>query len=251
MSDEAGTDLAGEGGDAGGGEDRGWLSSIPENLREHEAIKGAESLTDIYTGFAELSDRSRDSLSIPGDDATDEDRAAFYQRLGRPEAAEQYDFTKPELPDGIPYDEAVEGAFKEIGFKHGLSQEQAAGLHAWYWSTVKAGAEEQQQKTEAEVNKLKSEDWKGDAFAENSERARRAFERFDNGDKEAAGEFLAKTVDGIAIGDHPRFLKLFAAVGAAISDDTMTGDRSHSLDAIQSADAQAKKRFPNTKWNDG
>ena len=42
MSDEAGTGAAGEGGDAGGGEDHGWLSSIPENLREHEAIKGAE-----------------------------------------------------------------------------------------------------------------------------------------------------------------------------------------------------------------
>ena len=56
-------------------------------------------------------------------------------------------------------------------------------------------------------------------------------------------------MDGIALGDHPRFLKLFAAVGAAISDDTMVGDRSHSLNAIQSAEAEAQKRFPNTKWN--
>lgn len=245
MSDEGGA-IGEAGGNEDGGEGRGWLSSIPENLREHEAIKGAESLSDIYTGFAELSDRSKEGLTIPGEDATDEDRAAFYQRLGRPETSEEYTFTKPELPEDVSYDETVQAAFKELAFEHGLSQEQATNLHDWYWSTVKAGYDEQQKTTENALETLKTE-WKGDAFAENTERAVRAFKKFGG---EQAQAFIDKTVDGVQLGNHPTFLRVFAEIGKAISDDTMGGSRSHTTDAIVSDEERAKRRFPNTEFRE-
>ena len=240
MSDEAGA--AGEGGPSG---DRGWLSSIPENLREHEAFTGAESLSSVYQGFADLTVANKEMLAIPGEDATDEDRAAFHAKLGRPEAADQYQLDKPELPADIPYDDTIESAFKQLAFDKGLSQQTASELHQWYWGTVKAGSEQQQKSTEEALNTLKDE-WKGDAFKTNSELAVRAFSKF-GGDE--AKKFIEEAqVNGVSLGNHPVFLRVFAEVGKKISDDTMTGDRGGNLDAISSDEEQAKKRFPNTKF---
>lgn len=243
MSDlEAGAN--GEGGENNGGE-KGWLSSIPENLREHEAFQGKENLSSVFKDYADLTVKSKDLLAIPGEDATDEDRAAFYAKLGRPEAAEQYELKTPEgLQEGL-HDEAVENAFKQLAFESGLSGDQASKLHGWYWNLVKSGQEQSQQATEKAIDSLKDE-WKGDAFKENTELAVRAFKQF-GGDE--AQKFIEETrVGGVSLGDHPMFLKIFAEIGKKIGDDTMGGDRSGSLDGVGSDEQVAKSRFPNTKF---
>ena len=73
------------------------------------------------------------AVRIPGKDATDEERNAFLNKLGRPEAADKYEFKAPEgLPEGFEYDGKVEAAFRDIAHKAGLTQAQAAAVRDWY-----------------------------------------------------------------------------------------------------------------------
>tara|TARA_R100000278_G_scaffold99730_1_gene76482 strand:- start:1002 stop:1871 length:870 start_codon:yes stop_codon:yes gene_type:complete len=78
---------------------------------------------------------------IPKSDASQEEWDAFYQKLGRPENVEGYDFEvgdnfKEIAGEETPFFEnAVEG-FKQKAFELGASSEQAEGLVDWYLEMV-------------------------------------------------------------------------------------------------------------------
>lgn len=250
MSEEQGgqAGAGGEGGGAGGGDERAWLSSIPENLRSHEAFKEVKTLPEVYQRFTDMTVKSKDMLAIPGDKATEEERAAFFGKLGRPESADKYTFTRPaDLPEAIPYDDNVAAVYKQKFFELGISDKAASELTKMHLDLAKQGYEIQRKQeaeaTEKAVNALKDE-WKGDAFKENSELATRAFKKF--GGEEAA-KFIEETkINGLALGDHPMFLKIFSAVGKSISDDSFNAGRDGNNQQGQSDEDKAKARFPAT-----
>lgn len=73
------------------------------------------------------------SIRLPGKDATPEERDAFLNKLGRPEAADKYELKAPaNMPEGLPYDGEVATGFRAAAHAAGLSQAQAAALHDWY-----------------------------------------------------------------------------------------------------------------------
>lgn len=73
------------------------------------------------------------SVRLPGEKATDEDRAKFWNKLGRPEEAEKYEFAVPDkMPENLPYDGDRATAFKGFAHSIGLSQSQAAELHDYF-----------------------------------------------------------------------------------------------------------------------
>ena len=236
----------GEGGGEGAGETRKWLSSIPENLRGHEAFKDVKELPEVYQRFADLTVKSRDMVAIPNDKATPEELAAFQTRLGRPESADKYVLTKPEnLPEHIPYTPEMEAFFKEnIAFKHGLSAKSADGLWKDYYNMVikadSAAQQEYEKGIETSLNALKDE-WKGEEFDKNKEIAIRAFKSFGKGFE----TLLDEKIGTIKLGDHPAFIKLFNAIGKSISDDSAHSDRTGSTGEL-SEEAKAKARFPAT-----
>lgn len=217
---EAGGD---KGGDKGGTvELPKWMSSLPDAYKEDARFSKFEEPSKAWDKFATLLDAEGKMIAIPDEKATDEDRAAFYTKLGRPEKAEAYNITKPEnLPDGIPYNPELESAFKSFAFDKGLSDKTTGELWGWYHDLIIKGWNDQQKTEQAAfegtVNALKDE-WRGDAFKVNTEIAHRAFVKF-GGDEAKA--FLEETkIGNIAIGDHPMFLKIFNAIGKAISDDS-------------------------------
>lgn len=257
FSGEAGT---GEGGSASGGDERAWLSSIPENLRSHEAFKEVKTLPEVYQRFADMTVKSRELVAIPGEKSTDEERTAFYQKLGRPESSEKYSISKPEgLPEDIPYSVEQEAAFKNVAHSLNLTDAQAKGLYEWYhkelvipaFQSNKDGLEaiERAEKAELEkaVNALKDA-WKGDEFKVNIDSASRAFNLIIEkaGIKDEALDFASgKKIDGLKVGDHPTFLKIFHYVSKAISDDSLHGG-SQAGDRTLTPAEFAKEWFPNS-----
>lgn len=222
-----------------------WTAQLEADLQKNERLTQFENISEMGKALLNTEGKLENALFMPGEDATDEDRASFYSKLGVPETADKYQLDKPEgIPDEYFDEQAAEG-FKQLAHENKLSETQAKQLHDWYWGKVKEGHEQQAQATEKAINDLKSE-WSGDAFKENTELAHRAFKEFGG---EEAQEFIEKSVvDGVALGNHPMFLKLFAAIGKEVGGDRIGGDRDHSLDAIQSDEEQAKARFPNTKF---
>ena len=79
---------------------------------------------------------------IPKSDATEEEWSEFYQKLGRPENIEGYDFEIGDEfveivgEDSIPFFNSIVEGFKEKVFSMGANAEQAEELTNWYLETV-------------------------------------------------------------------------------------------------------------------
>jgi hypothetical protein len=81
-----------------------------------------------------------DKVPLPKEGATDEEWAAFYARLDRPEAPEKYEFGAFEgAPEGFSMDPEFEKAFRAEAHKLGLNKKQAAGM----WGALQTRAAEQ------------------------------------------------------------------------------------------------------------
>lgn len=264
MSEEANTGTDGtDGGDAGGTDGDGgsgsvefspWMDSMPDAFKTNERFAQFSEANDAYTKFDELLAAEGNALAIPGEDASDEDKNAFAIKMGRPETAEGYEIGKPQdWPEGVEYNEALDAQFKEAAFKMGVPAEMVKGFHGWYNGAVLDAHKAEVQNEKAAMEKANDElktAWKGDAYKVNTEMAHRAFKQF-GGESEAeqkeTQEFVDNTiVDGVVLGEHPKFLKLFQRIGLAVSDDNALSES--SLGGELSEDDKAKARFPNTEF---
>ena len=90
-----------------------------------------------------------EALALPGKDATPEDWAEFYAKIGRPETPDGYDLPLPEGDDG-----AFAQQMAPILHKHGVTAEQAKGL-ANDWNALVAAQQAEAAKAEqAEIARL-------------------------------------------------------------------------------------------------
>lgn len=90
-----------------------------------------------------------DTLALPGKDATPEEWAEFYAKIGRPETPEGYELPVPEGDDG-----AFAKQMAPILHKHGITAEQAKGL-ANDWNALVAAQQAEAAKAEqAEIARL-------------------------------------------------------------------------------------------------
>lgn len=99
-----------------------WTSQLSEELRNNsDAMKQLSKfgkISDLAKSYSELESKLGKSIVKPGKDASDEEREAFYQALGKPKAADKYSL-----------DGENTQAFKELAYKHNLTDEQAKGLY--------------------------------------------------------------------------------------------------------------------------
>lgn len=104
--------------------------------------------TEVGKYIKELQSFAGKKGDIPKPDATEEEWAEFYGKLGRPESTDGYDFTVGDEfrelvgEDSAPFfEKAVEG-FKEQAYAMGASSEKAEGLVDWYLGMVAQEIEE-------------------------------------------------------------------------------------------------------------
>lgn len=136
-----------------------FVDSMLEQIKD-EDVKSAgfwknlegKDANEVGKYIKELQSFAGKKGDIPKSDATDEEWSAFYQKLGRPENLEGYDFTIGDDfaeivgEDSAPFfEKAVEG-FKEKAFELGASAEKAEELVNWYLGMV---AEELEQSSTA------------------------------------------------------------------------------------------------------
>lgn len=120
------------------------LPSLAKKAREQERLLGS-------------------AIRVPGKDATDEERQAFLNKLGRPQTPDAYEFNVPaDLPEDLPYDGERAASFRTKAHELGLTAAQAANLHDWfigetvqdYRGMASQQAESVSQKAQAETEKL-------------------------------------------------------------------------------------------------
>lgn len=204
---------------AQGGSGNGFMEMIPEELREHPSlapIKDVGNLARSYVNAQRLI--GSDKVPLPAN-PTDEDLDNIYSKLGRPEEASGYEIAT----DGNIITEEVASAYADVAHKLRLTPEQANGILEYYKGSIGQTEEQMQQFAEQQAEETTAElrrEW-GRAFEDKVALARDVVDQF------AGSEILQMRLeDGTMIGNHPAFIKAFAAMGdfksTVTSEDTIS-----------------------------
>ena len=179
---------------------------------EHKETKCFDDIKDIQS-FAKshadtksaLGKKLENVIQKPAADASDEDKAAYRtslkDELGSVKSGAEFEFTRPDLPKGMHYDEAMEAQFRELFAQVGMPKDEAKVLFDAY---SKGQVDRYNTAAEAEQNQIKADDdqllvdWPGEkmivnprlAFAAMKALGAEAFPRLWNGWKEADGTVI-------------------------------------------------------------
>ena len=205
----------------------GWRAQLPDDLKDNEVMTQYEKIGDFAKAHIDLGNAKKDldgklanSIQLLKDDASDEDRATFFTKIGRPEKPEGYQFTKPTLPEDLKYDEDQEKEFRGTAHKLGLSTPQATGIYDWYHQNILTSytALETARKKEFDDSSaaLKKE-W-GDNYETNTEIAKRAAHAVE---EKLGIKGFTDLMDSSGFGNNPLLVKAFHAIGTRIMDDKM------------------------------
>jgi len=104
-----------------------WADQLPAEIRLNPELVGRLAkfgkVGDMAKAFLELqakSELSGEGIAIPGKNATADEAAAFWEKAGRPKAADGYTFAKDKENNGAE--------FAEVAFKANLTAAQADAM---------------------------------------------------------------------------------------------------------------------------
>lgn len=117
-----------EGTASAGGESLGWRAGLPAELRDHEWLKGFSKVGEFATAALELKGRADKAIVPPGEQATEEERTAYYKALGVPDTVDGYTFDSAQVPEGFKLTDEVTAWVKDFAHKNHLTGAQAQGL---------------------------------------------------------------------------------------------------------------------------
>ena len=193
-----------------------WRTSLPVEIKDSPSLKDVKTVSDLAKGYIHAQKAIGNNVAVPGKDSKPEEWAAFFQKAGRPESPEKYDFGKVEGEDKIPMPPELKQGFLKSAHEFGLSNRQAAQLYSWFVGTSAKGMEEQNQAVsqaaEKGINSLKTE-W-GSAYEQNLDMAKSAL-------KEFGGDEAVALMNDTGLGNDPRVIKLFQKIGRAVSEDKL------------------------------
>jgi len=194
-----------------------WMEQLPDDLKANESLTGFETIGDLAKAHLDA-DGKQEGLRLPGEDASDDERNAFYTELGRPENADGYDMSAPEnLPEGLAYDTEKESKYRDLFHDMGLTRDQAKKIwdtyHAEESSLWQEAMDSVKQSQSEAVNALKKEAGTDEKYNEMIEISKRAAKEFCDSD------FYDEIIKVGSLGDDPSFIKAFYNIGKAVMDD--------------------------------
>jgi hypothetical protein len=204
---------------------------IPEEIRSDPNIAKYKSIDELAKGHLEVVKLvGKKGVIVPGPNASEEEKAKFYEAVGRPKTADDYKLEYPkEMHPKITVSPESEAAFKQVGHKLGLTNEQINGLNGWYMSTVSQGLTKQDEATKASFEAAQTQlrtEW-GPEFNANVTLAKRVIEKY--GGKEAAQSFGD-------LGNNVAVLRFLANVGKKMSEASFkTGEFNELIGTAQEA----------------
>jgi hypothetical protein len=220
--------------------DGDWRDQLPDDLRDHQSL---QNITDVgalaKTMIHAQSMVGAEKIPVPGKWASDDDWNQVYQKLGRPDEADGYEFDFGDQP----LDDDFVNNFRSTAHDAGLSARQAQKLVAWYTDIARehgGGSEEEIQhaveaaKTAAETE-LKKE--YGNALKDRLEMGDNLLNEFG-----AEGIMELTLADGTPLVNNPAFIKTVVAaahwINESVSEDKLIGDKGST--AMTPAEADQK-----------
>lgn len=218
-----------------------WMAQLSDDLKAHEAlepyrdgdlsaftqahIETLGKVTELDGSNQELTGKVTDlegklANSIPklGENATDEEVAAFRTALGVPAKPEDYEF--PQI-EGQENDQAMESWAQKVFWEAGIPKDKAAFIGAQWNAFIQGIAEADEaeaKKAEEEADKKLREEWGAD-YDKNKAETQRGYGEFIKIVPEFEDLLKETVLDGVTLGNHTVMLKIFHAIGSAMGED--------------------------------
>lgn len=189
---------------------------FPEEHKELVERTKWKSANDALNSYKELEGMMSSRAKIPTEESSADEISAFYDKIRGVENAEGYDMPKPDLPEGMTYDENFEKVIRGIAFEAGISKAQLKTLTEAYnkYQVEQFGIiTAELTKTYDEGQKALKVEWKED-YDTNLEVAKRAC-------RELGGEDFIALLESNKLGNNPVFIKTFHNIGLKILNDTI------------------------------
>lgn len=186
-----------------------------------------KTLDDLVKSAMEADSKLGGMVSIPKDDATDEERRAFYTKLGVPEKPEDYKLTVK----GKTFSDDNVSNFQKLAHEQWLTPKQAQAI----LDNAQTSASVLQKSTVADSQKAANDaeaamrqEW-GDKYDQNLSVMQRGWRAF--GDPE-----LAKVLNETGVGNSPAVAKLLFKLGSLVQEDRGVGGQPARLPVISGLD---------------
>ncbi|MFN9542802.1 MAG: hypothetical protein ACK59B_06405 [Alphaproteobacteria bacterium] len=154
-----------------------------------------------------------------------------------PEAPQAYALKRPDLPEGVPWDEGFEKAALPIAQGLGLTPQQLQGLvdfYAGHQAEAFAAAGRARQLEETRASEALRAEWGPDYTVKRSQAARAA--------RYVGGEELVSMLNESGLGKNPQLIRAFERAGALLGEDTLKGNSPGGSAGLAPADAMRKAR---------
>lgn len=209
----AGAAGAGTGTASGGAMD--WRAGWSDDLKNDATLstfKDPQALAKSYLEARRMIGSNK--VSLPGADATPEQRDQFYKALGRPDKPEEYEWPTEGLPEGPALTDKAKERIAKAAHQVGLPKREGAMLYRMVAQMaaedVAAQAQAQQQFAQETEQGLRRE-W-GAAYDQNWKLAERA-----------VGHFIGKEFTEQLKFTNPAIIKGYAKIGKMIAEDEVRG----------------------------
>ena len=226
-------------GDPPAGDDTITLESVykglPEELVNDPSLSPIKDIEGLVKGYVHAQKTiGKDKVALPGENATEEELTAFYNKLGRPEEASAYSIGQPEdLPEGFQYRQDQEEAFREVAHKAGLSQAQLKEVWGHLTGVAVEDFNSAVQNNNARIEKDQSDlkaEW-GMAYTEKTKLANKAlFNLVDEDGRKWLNESGALK--------EPKVLKIFAEIGSKLGEDKISSKETPGTNVLSTTEAK-------------
>lgn len=173
-----------------------------------------KNMEEAQKGFKELEKEMGSRVKIPGEDATPDDWAKFYAKLGRPDTPDAY-----EIP--VPEDKPAEAAFfKGMAAKAhelGFTKAQMQGIMEWgnaIGADYNAAREAEWAEYHKQSEKMMMSKW-GTDYKDN------VFLAATTGVKLLGDENFKRLMNSNGLGSHPEVIEMFYRLGTQVSEGSI------------------------------
>ncbi len=196
-----------------------WQDSVAEDNRS--GVSKFETVDSLAKGYIELERSMGGKVNLPGENATPEEKSAFYGKVGRPEDSKGYE--RPQLGEGEEYNEELMGSLTQAAFDAGVSKQQFSALAEKYieMQTAEKVAKQEADDTEYERHKDESDrvlhQVMGANYDKNIELSKRAYTEYASPELRA----ILDTDKYSSLKNEPEFINMWVKVAEKQMDDTL------------------------------
>ncbi|MDD2654652.1 MAG: hypothetical protein PHI86_06075 [Candidatus Omnitrophica bacterium] len=232
-------------GEGGGGSGDGasgsssWFETLPDDMKANESLSVWKDKTpaDVLTSHVALETKMKDALFVPGENATDDERKTFNERMRIinqvPEKPDGYSLT---LPEGVPKDDPLLVSVVNKAHEAGLPANGIQAVINGFMDYVAAAEKQAQATLDQNVTALKVE--LGSAYEQSVKDAETTM-RLVGEEAGYKNDEVVAMIENTGLKNNPMFMKMFLKIHRFYKEGQLGGSGSPP-----SGKTLAEKFFP-------